>query len=218
MEVPTQDPREIITPDAFSVAPELLGTPLARPWRRGVAMGIDLIAISILGSVGWFALGLTVAFLCFRAAMRPSAGVLGKSARVTTYGSLGLFVLVLTIGGTWIRMSDDDSPMGFDASSIVSGLGEVGGIAVDAAAVSSADTEAEVREATKSLAQRMKNQGMTADEIRESVEEMVTGREEPWAVEAARAGLADAQIGFDGAVVDVHADSLALAYAAALQA
>jgi uncharacterized RDD family membrane protein YckC len=220
MEGPTRDPREIITPDAFSVAPELLGTPLARPWRRGVAMGIDLVAIAVLGSVGWFLLGLTVAFLCFRTAMRPSAGVLGKSARVATFGSLGLFFLVLTIGGSWINLSDDDSPISLDTGSIVSGLGlaEVGGLATDVIAITGADTEVEMREATKSFAQRMTKQGAAPDEIREAVEELVAGKEEPWAIDAARAGLVDANLPAGEARSELNADSLAIAYAAAVQA
>ncbi len=32
-----KDPRHIVTPDAFEVAPELLGRPLATPWRRAEA-------------------------------------------------------------------------------------------------------------------------------------------------------------------------------------
>jgi hypothetical protein len=43
-------PRDTITPAAFAVAPELVGTPLAAPWRRGVAMGIDLILAALLAS------------------------------------------------------------------------------------------------------------------------------------------------------------------------
>ena len=220
MEGRAQDPREIITPDAFSVAPELLGTPLARPWRRGVAMGIDLVAIAVLGSVGWFLLGLTVAFLCFRAALRPSAGVLGKSARVTMFGSLGLFFLVLTIGGSWINLSDDDSPISLDTGNIVTGLGlaEVGGLATDVIAITGADTEAEMREAAKSFAQRMEKLGGAPDEIREAVEELAAGKEEAWAIDAARAGLVDANLPAVEARSELNADSLALAYAAAVQA
>lgn len=42
------DPRDIITPDAFRVAAQLIGTPLATPWRRAVAMLIDLVCVGIL--------------------------------------------------------------------------------------------------------------------------------------------------------------------------
>lgn len=42
--------REIVTPYAFMVSDDLLGTPLASPWRRGVAMAIDGVIIAGLAS------------------------------------------------------------------------------------------------------------------------------------------------------------------------
>ncbi|MBD1388079.1 RDD family protein [Neiella sp. HB171785] len=48
--------RSKITPYAFRVAPQLLETPLARPWRRGIAMLIDLIVVgcaAVLLDVIW---------------------------------------------------------------------------------------------------------------------------------------------------------------------
>ena len=43
------DPRSIVTPDAFSVTPALLGTPLAEPWRRLVALLLDLVVVNDSG-------------------------------------------------------------------------------------------------------------------------------------------------------------------------
>ncbi|MFN6969763.1 MAG: RDD family protein [Rheinheimera sp.] len=45
-----RESREIITPYAFHVDPELLGTPLASPFRRGMAMAIDGLIIAGLAS------------------------------------------------------------------------------------------------------------------------------------------------------------------------
>ena len=60
-----------ITPDSFSVAPELLGKPLATPARRAAAMLIDLILLAILIGIGGGAfLGLAAAFILLRAANR----------------------------------------------------------------------------------------------------------------------------------------------------
>lgn len=50
----TKDPRHIVTPDAFEVAPDLLGRPLARPWRRAAALladGLFVFLLTRLGSV-----------------------------------------------------------------------------------------------------------------------------------------------------------------------
>ncbi|WP_343294097.1 RDD family protein [Ferrimonas balearica] len=43
-----QDPKDIITPDAFQIHPVLLNRPLASPWRRGIAMLIDLMVVAMV--------------------------------------------------------------------------------------------------------------------------------------------------------------------------
>lgn len=48
----TRDPRSIITPDAFVVAPDLLGIALARPSRRLIAIAIDGLLIAALANIG----------------------------------------------------------------------------------------------------------------------------------------------------------------------
>ncbi|GMR11819.1 MAG: hypothetical protein BMS9Abin29_0004 [Gemmatimonadota bacterium] len=100
MPVAMRDPKTIITPDAFSVAPFLLGTPLARPWRRLLAVWIDLLLVALvtlLTSGVWFILGIVItAFLLVR------AGKSGPDDRRTTgfrvfLGCAGLTVLTVTI-------------------------------------------------------------------------------------------------------------------------
>lgn len=217
-----QDPREIITQDAFSVAPDLLGTPLARPWRRGVAMMMDLLAIVILGSAGWFFLGLGIAFAFFRAALRPARDMVGRGARLATYGSLGALALVITLAATFFNpFSGEDTPVeiGTGESVVNLGLGQAGAAVADVIALTRADSEQEMREAATSFAERMKSQGLAPEEIEEALEEIAAGSDEPWATDAVRAGLAAADIQAQpGTGEAVDADSLALAYAAALQA
>ncbi len=59
--------RRTITPDSFSVATELLGRPLAGPWRRALAMLLDITLIAILIKIGWSALfGVLLVFLVLR--------------------------------------------------------------------------------------------------------------------------------------------------------
>lgn len=48
------DTRRWVTPEELNVAPGLLGRPLARPWRRLLAIGADLAAIDIVSSVSNF--------------------------------------------------------------------------------------------------------------------------------------------------------------------
>ena len=65
-----KETREIITPYAFHVSPELLGTPLATPARRGWSMLIDLTIIGLLTQVSSLVLAGVAAFTFFRAGNR----------------------------------------------------------------------------------------------------------------------------------------------------
>jgi len=59
------DPRSIITPESFAIAPDLIGLPLARPSRRLFAMLLDLVPVAILAGAGLgpFLGGLAVVFV-----------------------------------------------------------------------------------------------------------------------------------------------------------
>lgn len=100
------DPQSIVTPDAFSVAPELVGTPLAAPWRRLAAIVLDLVLIGFLKLLGWrFVLG-GAALMLFLVLVRPS-GISGTGVRPTPLrrvatGCAGAVVLIVTVLATVI--------------------------------------------------------------------------------------------------------------------
>ncbi len=98
----SDDPRSIVTPDAFSVAPALLGTPLATPWRRLVALIVDLALILVLQLLGWRILAGVAAVTLFRMATRSPEGVVAAPARRVALGCAGTLILVTTIGVTWV--------------------------------------------------------------------------------------------------------------------
>lgn len=93
------DPRTIITPDAFSVAPDLLNLPLAHPWRRAAAILVDLLLVAILANAPavFFALaaGLFVFWLAVRRRRDPARASTGRRIVRTTFGCLGAFTLVV---------------------------------------------------------------------------------------------------------------------------
>jgi uncharacterized RDD family membrane protein YckC len=70
-----RDPRSIITPDAFGIDPDLLGTPLARPWPRLWALLIDISVIGVLNTLtsglGVFIWGIVGLFLLQMAFRQP---------------------------------------------------------------------------------------------------------------------------------------------------
>ena len=126
------DPRSIVTPDAFSVTPELLGTPLAEPWRRFAALMVDLVLIGFLQLLGWRVLGGLVGLTLFIKATRRRDGAPGGAGRKFALGCAGAFVMMLAIGVTFIpslvRMA---SPGGNQPLVVVGGDTIVGGAAAD---------------------------------------------------------------------------------------
>jgi uncharacterized RDD family membrane protein YckC len=91
---PASDPRHTITPDSFTVAPELLGLPLARPGRRLGAMLVDLLGIALLANAGGVFLAIAAAIMLWRASSPGGReGVLRGSVR----GTLRVAALVLVL-------------------------------------------------------------------------------------------------------------------------
>ena len=86
--------RRWISPEPLNVVPALVGLPLAIPWRRALAMGLDLIVVALLSGVSamWLLGRLLLLVLQLRSQrddrirMRPLVGWLG--ARMAT-GGLG---------------------------------------------------------------------------------------------------------------------------------
>lgn len=229
MSSPARDPREIITPEAFSVAPELLGTPLARPWRRGVAMGVDLLLIAIIAGlrISWLLLFLAITILFFRAAVRPAESKLRLGTRRVIFGALAVLALIGTMIAGYEIFTDVD-PLGWvDSVGAVSDEGEVAGApgVMDAlgavrevVAVEAAVSEAEMTDAATRLGERLQGLGVEPGDIRETLYGIAQGREEAWAQDAVAAALASLDLEPETEASPADADSLALAYVAALQA
>jgi hypothetical protein len=106
-----RDPRSIITPDAFEVAEDLIGLPLAAPGRRAVALAIDgLVIVGITALTRSFSLivGVLAALLFMRAGFRrtPVRGsVFGRAMRFSV-GCLGVFIAIVT-AGLWAAFGID---------------------------------------------------------------------------------------------------------------
>ncbi|WP_394174628.1 RDD family protein [Thalassotalea litorea] len=98
-----RETREVITPFAFTIDQNLFGTAIASPWKRGVAMLIDLILIAILSSAGGEFLALAIAIAAFRFGSKKRAKKLGKvngskrRAVMRFFGALIIFVLLVQL-------------------------------------------------------------------------------------------------------------------------
>jgi uncharacterized RDD family membrane protein YckC len=105
-----QQVRAVVTPHVFAVAPELIGQPLAKPARRGVAMLID----------GFFIAALTSGSLIF---VLPMLGYLAWSRRqAAKTGQMALLLtaaLVLFITNNWLpSLASKDQIQQFTGSAI----------------------------------------------------------------------------------------------------
>ncbi len=160
----TADPRSIVTPDAFSVAPALLGTPLAPPWRRMAALAIDLVLILILQLLGWSVLAGVAALTLFRMATKAPAGAAAGPAKRAALGCAGALILVAGVAVVWVAplvfdrvpSSPDDGDL--TLTEALAGIG-----AAQSLATSEGDEDA--LESALQLAARMSDAGMEREVV-----------------------------------------------------
>jgi hypothetical protein len=115
---PDFDPRDIVTPHAFQVHEALLGTPLAAPWRRLVALLVDLAIAGLIANVAGGLVGVVVAYVFYRVATRTEIATRWKRwARgcLVTIGALFLF-------GISISLVQDVDQWGADGPSLTAVL------------------------------------------------------------------------------------------------
>ncbi|MBX6363302.1 MAG: RDD family protein [Gemmatimonadetes bacterium] len=217
-----QDPRAIITPASFAVAPELLGLPLARPWQRAVAMLLDLGIVAILANAGGGVLfGLAAAFGLWRASRALAGRRFSRTLRLG--GAFVLFVVVVSNWGFWNRRprkTGDDADA--RTSAVAARLGDVGTIA-DVVALKRARTPEAARQAADRLVARMREKGLGPEQL----QEVLASIEESDGDDAAAIGryTRDALAAAFAAALDTAArpraedgDSLVRAYLAAVDA
>ena len=185
----TTDPRSIVTPDAFSVTPDLLGTPLAEPWRRFVALMIDLVLIGFLQLLGWRVLGGIAALMLLRMATRRADGPVSGRGRKVALGCAGALVLVVAVGitsliPTALRMvtagDDDASVATVPASGAAGNPGNLGGAVAGALRavtgvrdLASAEDEEEALDAAIALGRVLITAGLDRAAIASTIEELV---------------------------------------------
>ena len=102
----THDPKQIVTPHAFEVSPDLLGIPLATPKRRLLALLLDLLIASILTLLGAFVLAFAVAGIFFWLAIKSRGSVWWRN--LVRYSVAG-FASFIIFGITYY-FTDNDTP------------------------------------------------------------------------------------------------------------
>jgi hypothetical protein len=128
-----KETRRIVTPYAFFVADDLLGTPLAGPFRRGFGMLIDLIFVILLTQVSSLVLAAVAAWTFFRAGNRLQTKKRFNVARIFLRLLVALLLFVLAMGIFDEMTGNNSTNIALPAVSdyIVDGVEGVDGIEVD---------------------------------------------------------------------------------------
>jgi hypothetical protein len=235
MESTERDPRSIVTPHAFRVAPELLGTPLARPWRRAAAMLIDLALVGILALLGGRVFWIVAAIVLFRIARASTGGVFGSRFARFAVRAVATAILVTTAAVWFVTCANPEVPIpgveGPDGAARVRVL-DLLRAPGRFEALASAESDSAAAVAAEALVSQLLALGTSADDLRG----MVAGLVDDGTLSEARGDIAARVIddlatdigsdedGFASArsagdePMEATADSLVLLYAAAVQA
>ncbi len=191
-----RDPRTIVTPYAFQVHPDLLGVPLATPWQRLAAIGIDLVLIALLSQASGFLLALAIAGSLLWMSTRPATRVIFARTLQVAVGCLGVLVLAVTLlvlwFGPWSGRGGDLPDLvpgllpeaagtargardvqGVDVGTLLSTLGGVRGFRT-ASGAEDAQRQAAI------IAERLLAAGLGRRDVQEFLMEMMP-RDAPWA-------------------------------------
>lgn len=108
--------QEVITPFAFKLDDSLFGTAIASPYKRGLAILVDLLLIAMLSNAGGEFLAIAIAYSVFRMGSKRRAEQQGKikgkkrRAILRFMGAMFLLVVMLDVLSPMVnKLFDDDS-------------------------------------------------------------------------------------------------------------
>ncbi len=190
------DPRDWVTEAAFRVQEGLLGRPLAKPWRRAVALALDGIAIAILAAAPGLLFGIAAALVLLRASARPAvSGIFRRSALFMTRSAAAVVTLLVVVS-LWNRVGDlgapsPPPPAEVTGGNVISGFTMGAGIL----ALTRADNEAEALRQAEGIASTLQEAGFSGGEVDDILAEVPRSAERPWinaALDSVRVHLATA--------------------------
>lgn len=228
-----RNPRDVITPSAFAVAPELLGLALARPWRRAAAILLDLALCGLIVAI-WQARSVffsaLAAFLVYRitSRARPGAGCLMRVLGVSLRGTLALATFVICLAslsaiqfeprGNNVSMDPATGAAAIEMPALSAGL-----TLAETASLLRATTPEEAEAIAARVRDRLAAKGLSAPEARLIGDALAKANDDgarlnPVAIEALRRAFAALDTLPPAPDTTPDVDSLALAYGAALAA
>ncbi|SEL03359.1 RDD family protein [Colwellia chukchiensis] len=99
MPLSAKETREILTPFAFKIDQSLFGIALAAPWRRGLALLIDLLLVAILSGAPGELLAILIAITLFNISSKKRAAKLDKKSGLKNkmLASVGAIIIFLVL-------------------------------------------------------------------------------------------------------------------------
>lgn len=96
-----EETREVLTPFAFKIDESLFGIPLSKPWKRLIAILVDLFLVLLLTETPGELLAIVVAIIFFRLGNRQRTEALGKKFGLRRrimrfFGAFIIFILLIT--------------------------------------------------------------------------------------------------------------------------
>lgn len=152
-----QQIRQVVTPHDFTVASALVGRPLAKPWRRGLAIALDALLIALLTSGSFLVLLPVAAYLAFRCHLQ---GANKRRNIVIAIALLSLFLLPLMP-----QKTNERSDYKLKA-----------GLLITASAIALTKTECNAECAAKQLdkiSEQLRGSKLTDDEINSMVKDLL---------------------------------------------
>ncbi len=225
--------REIVTPDAFTVAPHLLGLALARPWRRAAAILLDLAFCGLIVAI-WQArtvfFAALAAFIVFNVTRRQKqqAGRFMRAVGVSLRSTLAFITFAIALAFTNMfgpkgpgegALEDKTAGRGMVEMS----LGPAGLTLAEGMALFRASTPEQADVVAARIRDRLLAAGLSAEDARAIRDGLAEARVEgtplnPIAIDALSRAFAAFDTLPEPAEAALDADSLALAYSAALTA
>jgi hypothetical protein len=158
-------------------------------------MLLDLLLIALLTAAGGVFLGIVLAILFFRLAVRPGKGresSMPAAAMRGTVGCMGALVLLVTVLSVWgavtsLLRPDRPSPPRVDVGQTLAtpGIGDFIGGMQEVRRFREADSPEEAQELARALSTRLRGMGLDEDDVREMLQDLSPSGAD-W-----RAGIAD---------------------------
>lgn len=228
-----RDARKWITEESFRIAPELLGRPLARPWRRLAAVAVDGMLIALLANTPGFLLALAAAIVLFRvSASGKELGFFRRGMRAMLRFSAAVILFVVVVSG-WGKVTSGaravTAGLGLTSAATRSaGTGEDDAVRMGEGTVAflGAGDEEEAIALAGAMVGQLREEGTGDEEIAALLREIQERDERPWLDSAADSALRTLDLPrVEGAAGAAAAegegapapDSLVAAYAAALE-